>query len=480
MRHKSFKKSALLSAAGNRARHQAARAIQAKKEGLMARHGDATALRVLRTMIAKAGIFFTLLLAASLASAGSVNLAWDAVSSSSLAGYKIHYGSAAGSYTAALDVGNRTSYTVPNLTDGATYYFAVTAYDTARSESGFSNQVSAKVAAAAPVASFSASATTGVAPLALNFVNSSTGSITSYKWTFGDGTTSTAQSPTHTYNAAGKYSVSLTVTGPGGSNTQTRADYINVSGTATAPVASFTADKTSGAAPLAVQFRSTSTGTISSYSWKFGDGTTSTAQNPLHTYSTAGTYTVALTVSGSAGSNTKTMTSYITVSTSGSTACPCSIWPASAVPRVAADPDAVPVELGMKFKADRSGYVTGVRFYKSTKNTGTHVGSLWTTSGKLLARATFSNETASGWQQVNFATPVAVAANTVYVVSYHTNVGHYAGDTNYFVNGVDRGPLHALPSSAAGGNGVYRYSSTPGFPTSSYASSNYWVDVVFR
>ena len=62
-----------------------------------------------------------------------------------------------------------------------------------------------------------------------------------------------------------------------------------------------------------------------------------------------------------------------------------------------------------------NGYITGIRFYKGSGNTGTHVGHLWTSTGTLLATATFSNETASGWQQVNFATPVAITAGTTYV-----------------------------------------------------------------
>ena len=86
----------------------------------------------------------------------------------------------------------------------------------------------------------------------------------------------------------------------------------------------------------------------------------------------------------------------------------------------------MPVELGVKFRADVSGFITGVRFYKGAGNTGTHIGSLWTSGGTLLAQATFSNETASGWQQVNFGAPVAVTANTVYVASYFAPNGGYA------------------------------------------------------
>src|SRR5579872_5462832 len=108
------------------------------------------------------------------------------------------------------------------------------------------------------------------------------------------------------------------------------------------------------------------------------------------------------------------------------------------------DPQAV--ELGVNFQPLVNGAVTGVRFFKSTSNTGTHVGSLWTTAGKLLARATFSNETASGWQQMNFSAPVAVTAHTTYIISYHTTVGHYSGDNHFFDSAVTNagGTLTAL------------------------------------
>ena len=88
------------------------------------------------------------------------------------------------------------------------------------------------------------------------------------------------------------------------------------------------------------------------------------------------------------------------------------IWGAGTVPgTVDSGPDSA-VELGVKFRSDTAGYITGIRFYKASTNTGTHVGNLWTSTGTLLATATFTNETASGWQQVNFATPVAITANT--------------------------------------------------------------------
>jgi hypothetical protein len=162
------------------------------------------------------------------------------------------------------------------------------------------------------------------------------------------------------------------------------------------------------------------------------------------------------------------------------TACPCSIWNATAAPVLAADPDTSAVELGVRFKSDRNGVITGIRFYKASTNTGIHVGSLWSATGVLLAQATFTSETASGWQRVDFTTPVPITANAVYVASYHTNVGRYAGDSSFFAAaGVDNPPLHALKDEATGRNGVYAYSNTPAFPAFSYLATNYWVDIVF-
>jgi hypothetical protein len=134
----------------------------------------------------------------------------------------------------------------------------------------------------------------------------------------------------------------------------------------------------------------------------------------------------------------------------------------------------------VKFRSDQNGFITGIRFYKGSTNTGTHAGSLWaSTGGPALATATFSGETASGWQQVNFTTPVAITANTTYVASYHMNGGHYAQDTNYFAStGVDNAPLHAPSSPSSGGNGVYIYGASA-FPNNTFNASNYWVDVVF-
>ncbi|HZY83378.1 MAG TPA: N,N-dimethylformamidase beta subunit family domain-containing protein, partial [Gemmataceae bacterium] len=169
----------------------------------------------------------------------------------------------------------------------------------------------------------------------------------------------------------------------------------------------------------------------------------------------------------------------VTASTS-STVTNATIWAPTAAPTSASANDSSALELGLKFRSDVSGYVTGVRFFKGAGNTGTHLAHLWTASGTQLASATFTAETASGWQEVDFATPVAISASTTYVASYLAPNGHYAFDGNYFASaGVDNGVLHALSNAAAGGNGVFVATTTGAFPTSSFNATNYWVDVVF-
>lgn len=166
-----------------------------------------------------------------------------------------------------------------------------------------------------------------------------------------------------------------------------------------------------------------------------------------------------------------------TVNASGADGCPCSVFPASATPAFVDSGDATNgVELGMKVKALKKGDITGVRFYKAQANTGPHTGSLWSSTGTLLATGTFQNETASGWQTLIFDKPVPVQVGLTYVVSYHTTTGHYSWDSDYFTSNVGTGPIIGL---ASGENGVYRYSLTSTFPDWSYWSSNYWVDAIF-
>ncbi len=169
-----------------------------------------------------------------------------------------------------------------------------------------------------------------------------------------------------------------------------------------------------------------------------------------------------------------------TTAPAGTQACTetTSIWPTNPTPSIITDPDTSSVEVGVKFRSTVNGFVCGIRFYKGSTNTGTHVGTLWSSTGQQLAQVTFGNETASGWQQMSFATPVAITANTVYVASYLAPVGRYSVNENYFTTGVSSGPLYALSSAESGGNGVYLYGAG-GFPTNTFQASNYWVDVIF-
>jgi PKD repeat protein len=164
------------------------------------------------------------------------------------------------------------------------------------------------------IADFSATPTSGTVSLQVSFSNLSSGDFTSCEWIFGDGATSTdCNDPSHTYVSPGIYTVALTASGPGGADTETKVDYISAYG----PVmAYFSATPTSGPASLQVSFTNLSLGTFTNCDWEFGDGATSTECDNLdHTYTSAGVYTVALTVSGPEGTDTETKVDYITVYT---------------------------------------------------------------------------------------------------------------------------------------------------------------------
>jgi len=138
-----------------------------------------------------------------------------------------------------------------------------------------------------------------------------------------------------------------------------------------------------------------------------------------------------------------------------------------------------PYELGVKFSSNVNGYVTGFRFFKGEGMQGTHTGSLWSIEGTKLATAIFTNETESGWQTVTLNSPVAITANTIYVVSYFSQKGDFVFSRNYFTTNIVNGPLTALASTAAQPNGVYKQTATSAFPTLSNLQTNYWADVLF-
>ena len=144
--------------------------------------------------------------------------------------------------------------------------------------------------------------------------------------------------------------------------------------------------------------------------------------------------------------------SFTTAGANGSTAY--SIWDNSATPSTLTDPDSTArtqgIELGVRFQSAVGGYITGLRFYKGPTNSGTHTGSLWTNSGTKLASVAFTGETASGWQQVNLATPVAILANTTYVASYHAPQGNYSASSQVFLGLDSRKPSPARAGRRTG------------------------------
>ena len=138
-------------------------------------------------------------------------------------------------------------------------------------------------------------------------------------------------------------------------------------------------------------------------------------------------------------------------------------------------------ELGVEFTSSVAGLVSGVEFWKSSDVTGTQTGELWSAAGQLLASVTFTNETTSGWQVAMFAQPIAIPANTTFIISYHTNSPYLTYTPGALVSAVVSGPLTALASSPAGGNDVYSYGTNPIVPQSyNGQSALYWVDVLFQ
>ena len=174
-----------------------------------------------------------------------------------------------------------------------------------------------------------------------------------------------------------------------------------------------------------------------------------------------------------------TASASVAVTVHAPSASTASLFSSNPTPSTVTVNDPNSVELGMKFQASTTGDIMGLRFYKGPSNTGTHVADLWSSTGTLLATATFTNETSSGWQQVNFATPVTITAGTTYVASYHT-AGNYSDDPNLFASSVTNGPLSAPSSASSGGNGVYAYGSGSLFPTNTFNATSYAVDVLFR
>ncbi|BCT75478.1 hypothetical protein SCMU_13200 [Sinomonas cyclohexanicum] len=216
------------------------------------------------------------------------------------------------------------------------------------------------------------------------------------------------------------------------------------------------------------------TGTVS-----YSSATTTVTFTPSASLANNTQYTA--TLSGATNGTGQTMSPYSwSFTTVAAYSCPCSVFPAASTPATANSGDANAVELGMKFRTDTAGQITGVRFYKGSQNTGTHVGNLWSANGTKLATVTFGAESASGWQRAYFSAPVAVSANTTYVVSYFAPNGNYSYTANGFATAQGASPITGLANGTDGANGVYAYGTASSFPTGSYNATNYWVDAVFN
>ena len=158
-------------------------------------------------------------------------------------------------------------------------------------------------------------------------------------------------------------------------------------------------------------------------------------------------------------------------------ACPCTAFQAGDVPSQASVIDNLELEIGVKFRTTVPGFVTAIRYYRGPLNEGAHTAHLWAADGRLLASAPFTVDAGTGWQETKLDPPVAITANTTFVASYHSP-GSYAFTGGYFASALVRDPIRLLQNGEDGGNGVYAYGPVQ-FPTQSFSSSNYWVDIVF-
>ena len=493
----------------------------------------------------------------SMAQSGhGTTLAWNANTETNIAGYRLLYGTSSGNYTTTVDVGNTTTATPSNLTNGQAYYAVVTAYNTSGLQSLPSNEVSftaststAGIWPATAVPKTADGGSDGAVELGVKFRSDVAGTITGirfYKastntgahvanlWTSSGALLATASFTSETasgwqqvkfatpvtivantvyvasYHAvAGHYSADLNyfssvgvdnapLHAPAASNGVYAYGTNSVFPTQTWKATNYWVDvaftPAAGTPPIltttslpSATVNATYSGTLSAtggtppYKWFVSAGalpagltlnSTTGAITGIPTATGTTSFTAGVTDSGN-----QTVTKPLSLTVATATTGAGSLWAATAVPAKVDGGSDGAVELGVKFRSDVAGTITGIRFYKASTNTGAHVANLWTSSGALMATATFTNETASGWQQVNFTTPVGIVANTIYVASYHVVAGHYSADLSYFSSvGVDNTPLHAPAAS----NGVYAYGTNSAFPTQTWNATNYWVDVVFK
>ncbi len=315
-------------------------------------------------------------------------------------------------------------------------------------------------------------------------------------WVYNDVTHVVTLTPSALLNPSSVYTVTLSGAADAAGNAMSAVNWSFTTGSADATPATVTA-RTPAPVATNVALRSKVTATFNEQvqlnsiaftvrdannntvagTVRYSETTMTTTFTPSADLSPSTVYTA--TLSGVADLAGNVMTTATWTFTTAAVVTNASLWNSGLTPAVATANDTAAVEVGMKFRVTADGYVTGVRFYKGAGNTGTHLGHLWDAAGNLLGSVTFTNESATGWQQVNFSAPIPVNAGTTYVVSYYAPNGGYSYTTNYFTADVTAGPLVGLSSADAGGNGVYRYVTGGGFPNQNFGSPNYFVDVIY-
>ena len=288
--------------------------------------------------------------------------------------------------------------------------------------------------------------------------------------------TNAAKNTTATFTAAGNYTLQAVLIDSSGSSANSSvAVTVSQSLTKVTVTPATATIATNGTQPFMATAGDQFGNAIASatFTWSVnGGGTISSSGLFTAGSATGGPFTATASSGGQTG------TANVTISATPPPPTGVSIWPATATPGTPWI-NSTAATLGLKFRSDVAGVINGIRFYKGAGNAGTHMGLLYSSTGTLLGQATFTGETASGWQQVTLTPAVSIAANTVYIAALFSTSG-FAFDSYYFTSsGIDNAPLHALQSGTAGGNGVYVYGSTPQYPNATYVDSNYWVDVVF-
>lgn len=311
----------------------------------------------------------------------------------------------------------------------------------------------------------------------------SSGSITSYLWTNISGpntptiTTATTVNTTVTGLVQGTYVFQLAVNG--GSSGSLIDQVTVVVNPPAPPTANAGPDQILTAPTSTATLNGTgSTGTITSYLWTnvSGPNTPTITSNATSitgvTGLIPGSYVFKLSLNGGVVSDN------IGILVQPLLAPVVNIF-TTQTPVSGINNDGQAIEVGVKFRSSTSGFITGVRFYKKAGQTGTHIGELYLYDGTRLGQATYTGETASGWQTVMFASPIPITHDTLYVASTLMPDGNYLDDDGFFITQYANSPLIVLPAPA---NGIYIYTGTPAMPVNNCGGCNgpnYWIDVLF-